>query len=92
MTKLDENKDFYNLDHLNVYGQQKFTAFLTDYLKTHYGVSPRTLSDRQKEEWDECADYYQAYYTYSDELIQNGNGRELSEDSDLLWILRDYLP
>ena len=92
MTKLDENKDFYNLDHLNVYGQQKFTAFLTDYLKAHYGVSPRTLSDRQKEEWDECADYYQAYYTYSDKLIRSGERRELSEDWELIETLQEYLP
>ena len=72
MTKLDENKDFYNLDHLNVYGQQKFTDFLTDYLIKNYGVTPRKLTDSQKEEWETCSDYYKAYSAYSKKLIKAG--------------------
>ncbi len=60
-TGLDESTDFYNFDHLNVYGQKKFTAYLTDYLKEHYGLSSHTLSEAQKDEWDACADYYDAY-------------------------------
>ena len=92
LTGLDETKDFYNLDHLNVYGQKKFTAFLTDYLVQHYGVTPGDLSDRTKEEWDACADYYEAYYAYSDSLIQKGERRELSEDWELIEALEAYLP
>ncbi|MBR1535102.1 MAG: hypothetical protein IJ639_12095 [Ruminococcus sp.] len=92
LTKLDERHDFYNLDHLNVYGQKKFTAFLTDYLKQHYSVSPRELSDSQQAEWETCADYYEAYYNYSDKLIKQGKRRELSEDCELIERLKDYLP
>ena len=91
-TGLDENVDFYNLDHLNIYGQQKFTDYLMNYLKSNYTVNARQQSDRQKEIWSECSDYYKAYCRYSDELIKSGNGRELSEDSDLIEILKDYLP
>ena len=92
MTKLDENKDFYNLDHLNVYGQQKFTDFLTDYLIKHYGVTPRKLTDSQKEEWETCSDYYKAYSAYSKKLIKAGKRRELSEDCELIEELKAYLP
>ena len=92
MTKLDENKDFYNLDHLNVYGQKKFTAFLTEYLMAHYDVDSCELSDSQKEEWETCADYYQAYYAYSDKLIKEGERRELSENCELIGLLEKYLP
>lgn len=92
MTKLDENKDFYNLDHLNVYGQQKFTDFLTDYLIKNYGVTPRKLSDGQKEEWETCSDYYKAYSAYSKKLIKAGKRRELSEDCELIEELKAYLP
>lgn len=91
MTGLDEEKDFYNLDHLNVYGQQKFTAFLTDYLSEHYAVTAHELNESEKAEWQACADYYDAYCRYSDELIQQGDKRELSEDCDLIDTLSGYL-
>lgn len=90
-TGLDEEKDFYNLDHLNVYGQQKFTAYITDYLKEHYSLSPHTLSDSQSAEWARCADYYNAYYQYSDSMIKKGETVELSEDKELINKLTDYL-
>lgn len=91
MTGLDETKDFYNLDHLNIYGQKKFTAFLTDRLKAGYELSPRALTEEQRAEWDICADYYEAYYSYSDSLIQKGDRRELSEDCELTETLKAYL-
>lgn len=92
LTGLDEEKDFYNLDHLNVYGQKKFTAFLTDYLTKRYGVTPREQSAKCRREWDTCADYYDAYFAYSDSLIKKGERRELSEDCELIETLNDYLP
>lgn len=91
-TKLDENHDFYNLDHLNVYGQKKFTDFFTDYLLRHYEVHPEVLGEQGFEEWENCADYYEAYYAYSDSLIQKGDRRELSEDVELIADLKPYLP
>ena len=91
LTGLDEKNDFYNLDHLNVYGQKKFTAFLTDYLTAHYGLSTHALSDSVKDEWETCADYYDAYFRYSDSLIRQGERRELSEDYELIETLQAYL-
>lgn len=92
LTGLDEEKDFYNLDHLNIYGQKKFTAFFTDYLKEHYGITPHTLNVEQRAEWETCADYYEAYYNYSDIMIQKSEAVELSEDNELIETLADYLP
>lgn len=89
---LDEAKDFYDYDHLNIYGQKKFTAYLTDQLKERYGLAPRALSKSQRTEWDACADYYEAYYAYNEELIQNKDYRELSENIELIDALKDYLP
>ena len=89
---LDENKDFYNPDHLNVYGQQKFTAFLTDHLKEHYSLSSHTLTDRQTQEWEICADYYEAYVKYNESLMGTPDVAELSEDYELIAKLKDLLP
>ena len=90
-TGLDETTDFYNLDHLNVYGQKKFTAYLTDYLKQNYSLAPRTHSESCDSRWETCADYYDAYYSYSDNLIKKGETRELSEDCELIETLNEYL-
>ena len=89
-TGLDLNRDFYNLDHLNVYGQQKFTGLLTEKLTKDYRLTAKEPSGSQKQEWQTCADYYDAYYRYSDDLIQKGEGKELSEDCDLVQTLKSY--
>ena len=91
-TGLSETEDFYNLDHLNVYGQQKFTAYVTDYLKEHYGLAPRTLNAKQKAEWDICADYYDAYVRYNVALMNSNINLELSENYQLIEKLEGYLP
>lgn len=89
---LDETKDYYNLDHLNFKGQQKFTAYLIDYLKEHYGLTAHALTDEQKEEWETSADYYEAYCEYSRTLMDKGEPVELSENNELIEELKAYLP
>ena len=91
LTGLDENTDFYNPDHLNVSGQQKFTAFLTDYLKEHYGLAPHTLSEKQKDEWEICAAYYDAYARYNIDKMENLEFSELVENDELIKELEEYL-
>ena len=90
-TGLDEEQDFYNLDHLNIYGQKKFTALLTDRLISDYGLTVSGHDAAVRNEWDECAAYYDAYYEYSDSLIKSGETRELSEDWELIETLKNYL-
>ena len=92
MTGLDVEHDFYNDDHLNVYGQMKFTAFLTDYLTEHYAVVRHALNDAQRAEWETCADYYQAYVGYNEHMMEIHNFGELSEDRDMIRELEAYLP
>lgn len=92
LTGLEDTHDYYNLDHLNIYGQQKFTAYLMDYLKEHYKLAPHTLTESQKAEWDTCADYYEAYYRYNEAKINEKDYQELYEDSDLIEALQAYLP
>lgn len=91
-TGLNEDTDFYNLDHLNVYGQKKFTAYVMNTLRERFGVTGGEHSESVRQEWQTCADYYDAYYAYSDSLIKKGEGRELSENSELIETLSDYLP
>ena len=92
LTGLDEEHDFYNADHLNIYGQQKLTAYLTDYLTEHYTVIRHALNSAQKAEWDACAAYYDAYVRYSEDLMDEMTMIELKENRTLVSALQDYLP
>lgn len=72
-------KDFFNMDHLNIYGQRKFTDFFSKLLTQRYGIKKSGLSPELKKSWETSAKYYNAYYRYSDSLIKHGIDVELDE-------------
>lgn len=76
---LDYMNDFYNLDHLNIYGQKKFTDCISTVIRDKYGVKSTDHSDSVKDEWKAASDYYNAYFAYSDKLIKNNTKKELDE-------------
>lgn len=80
-TGLDTAVDFYNPDHMNVYGQKKFTEHLGGILRDKYGISESELTASQKSEWDKSVEYYEAYFKYSDSVIKNGKPRDIGENS-----------
>ena len=51
---LDTKTNFYNRDHLNVLGMEKYTDFLGKYIVEHYDVTGYHSKEVIKE-WDECA-------------------------------------
>lgn len=90
-TGLDVNTDFYNIDHLNIYGQIKFTEYLGEYIQNKYGISESTLSPSQKEEWDTCAKYYDAYKEYNIALIEDHESKEIGENFISMTEIKKYL-
>lgn len=48
---LDFQTDFYNKKHTNVWGAQKVTRFLGNYIAEHYSIET-THSDKVAEQWD----------------------------------------
>ena len=49
---LDFSTDFYHRDHVNLYGAEKYTRFLGNYLKEHYALEDRR-SDPAYQSWNE---------------------------------------
>ena len=90
-TGLDVNTDFYNLDHLNIYGQQKFTEYFGGYIQEKYGISKSDLSPSQKEEWDTCAKYYDAFSKYCISLIENNEYQDVGENFMSIKEIEKYL-
>lgn len=53
---IDPNTDFYNPFHCNIYGAEKVTSYLGQYLTDHYDLS-REHREEVAEEWNKCASY-----------------------------------
>lgn len=87
---LDLNRDFYNLDHVNIYGAVKISDHFGEILVKNYGVGKSDLSGKQKENWDAAAVYYNKLYRYCDDLISKNKVIKLEEDINTLRALNDY--
>ena len=89
---LDPEKDFYNIEHMNINGQQKFTRYLGKYLQTHYGITPTKLTEEQKEEWDKTIPYYDAYVKYCVEMLDDDSPpQEIGENYFTMREIKKYL-
>ena len=50
--KIDYNTDFYNFNHTNIFGAEKYTNYLMKYLKKNYEL-PDRRKDKEYQDWDE---------------------------------------
>lgn len=54
---IDFRTDYYNEDHVNILGAEKYTAYLVDYLKANYDFSDHRGEDTYHE-WNDSYDKY----------------------------------
>lgn len=67
---LDIKKDYYHSDHLNMYGCEKMTDYLSELFINNFGITKSKLTPEQKEKWDSCIPYYHKFYDYCDAKMQ----------------------
>lgn len=79
-TGLSVQEDFYNKEHLNIYGQRKFTEYLGRIIQDEYGITKTELTPTQKDQWDNCVKYYHAYCQYNEDLIAKNGFMAVSND------------
>ena len=58
MLGLDNRDSYYNREHLNYNGSLRYTAYISKYIKEHYGVSDRR-GDSKYDSWEEQYDRLQ---------------------------------
>ena len=87
---IDSKTDFYNYDHMNVYGAVKATTYLGELITRKYGVKPSKLEGEQKKRWDNAAKCFNQLYAYCDDLIKRGKNIRLEEDINTLKALNNY--
>lgn len=55
--EIDNDRDYYDTEHLNVYGAEKASGFLMDYIQERFTILPRDVDDASL--WQEdLKDYY----------------------------------
>ena len=81
---IDESTDFYNADHMNIYGAAKFTDYLGQLLQEQYGVGKSELTRIQQMRWQKAAEGAESLYNYCDYLIKNKKEIKLEEDINTL--------
>ncbi|MGX8774455.1 MAG: hypothetical protein ACSW8G_05300 [Bacillota bacterium] len=58
--ELDFNRDYYNSKHVNYIGAEKYTRYLTSYLKEHFDL-PDHRGESGYESWEEAFAAYEEY-------------------------------
>lgn len=87
---IDEKRDFYNEDHMNVYGALKFTDYLADKLVNEEDLEADPISEDTEESWKEVSGSTNQLYRYCDDLMTRGDLRGAQEDVLTLASLGNY--
>ena len=87
---IDDQHDFYNAEHMNVYGALKFTDYVAERLVKAEDLKPGYLSEEQKEGWKEVSKTTNQLYRYCDDMMTKGDGRGAQEDVVTLFMLNNY--
>lgn len=87
---IDDQHDFYNEEHMNVYGALKFTDYVAECFVSVEDLKPGFLTDEQKEGWKEVSKTSNQLYRYCDDMMTKGDGRGAQEDVVTLFMLDNY--
>ena len=68
---LDVHEDFYDHNHVNIYGQQKVTRYLASLFDKEYHLSGDHHSDKTKEKWNIEYKTYSRIFKWVENKIQN---------------------
>ncbi len=88
----DLKNDYYNSEHMNIYGMQKMTKWFGSYLMDHYHLIPRQQTEKNIRQWENSVRYMHAFEAYFEELKSRGTaGGEINESYKVIEIIREKL-
>ena len=74
---IDFDTDFYNDDHVNVYGARKITETFGAYLQKRYHLTQRSLPEKVTISWEETAQLTEKLFGYAEKIM--GSGKAIFE-------------
>lgn len=87
----DHQYDFFDIEHLSLYGQERLTEYLCDLWLDEYGLVPMEQTDENRQLWDESIAYLHAYTEAASERLENGIDEELYETPEFLRELEERM-
>ena len=69
---LDFNNDFYNNNHVNIYGSEKYTSFLENYLSNNYYF--KVHDDNFNNSWDKYLNNWHKSVSETKKIISRLKG------------------
>lgn len=89
----DAYNDYYNFDHLNIYGAEKFTDYFGKILTEKYNIGKTNLTEEQAAKWQNSVDFWHKFYAYTDNAIQKNKTNkkiEYTETNSLIQKVEEY--
>lgn len=81
---LDTTKDFASSDHLNSFGQEKFTQYLGSLVINRHQLIPTVQSPKNRQHWLKCSSAAKICLSYTQEKTRLGELVTLGYDTDLI--------
>ena len=63
--RIDPISDYYDNDHLNAFGQMKFTEYCGNVIKDKYDLIPKKQLRSNSEKWEKAYQYINLFYEYN---------------------------
>lgn len=77
---LDLNADFYDDEHVNIYGQEKMTEYIGSYLVSEWIDTPTSQSEKNAAHWSKCVEAYKSFNAYARYMTEAGIERWAAEE------------
>ena len=85
---LDSTKDFYNAEHMNVFGNRKFTHFIGGYIMDNY--NPETKHTEKVDSlWKDCVEYTERSFAFLEQRTSVKEDRPYFEFTDYDAAIKD---
>lgn len=86
---LDYKTDFYDGNHLNVYGQAKMTKYFATDLMQRFQLIPKQQSEKNVHLWEDSVRYTEAYFQEMDKRIKANAEYWPYENYELIKLLEE---
>ncbi len=88
---LDYHKDFFNDEHVNIYGMEKLTSYLGSYIADEILEEPIQQSEENTAHWAQCAEAFDIYRAYAHDRTEKGIETWPGEEPYEIKLIEDWM-